>query len=360
MSDVDDRILERLERAGADFRNQPVPPVEVRWPVGRRRGWAAPLAIAASVALIVAGVAVVASIGNDRTSPPATPVQLQPDREYAVGAPYVGASGPAAPPPKPCSEALATATATTRASVEGVAGLITLNAKTGCGLVPDPSSLGLVNAQQRPLGVPLSKGNTTNPTYLRSEFAEAAGHVRVGFAWSGSYCGPPAKWIALTVNGDNAVLVALDGPAPACHPGGTSVLIPGSVGAPDDAVVPPPLSWKALTESVVLPTTVAAGPIPLVVVLSNHGKTAVSLASPCPQVVARTEVGGASVGGPLQDLCSRPLTVEPGKELTLALGALDFPTASTFPQLNVASGEPVTVTFSIAGIPPATATTHIR
>ena len=60
------------------------------------------------------------------------------------------------------------------------------------------------------------------------------------------------------------------------------------------------------------------------------------------------------------DLCSRPLVVKPGVPLTLKLGLLDFPAFSDLPRTKVVRGDPVTVTWSMAGVPEATATTHIR
>ena len=360
-------IDERLRVAGEVFRREPVPDLALLWPGQKRANkWLAPLAIAAAVALIVGAVVAVKAFGSGDATAPAKPVLLVPDRDYAVGVPYSGGSGGPAlgPGPAACGGNAIRATATTRPSSEGVVGLITITTR-GCSLPVDVASLGLVSADRHPLNVPISKGNITNPPYLRSGFAEQSGQIRMGFAWSGSYCGPPAKNVALTIGGNNFLVIALSGPSPSCMSGhGDSVLVPGVVGGLDTAVEPPPVAWKALTAKVVLPKSVLQVPIPLTVVLTNTGRTPVSLVSPCANYVTNTRIDvgfiSTEIGGSPGDLCGSPLTVLPGKPVTLRLPSLAFPTFSDTPRTHVSSGDPVTVTWSIAGVPPATATTHVR
>jgi hypothetical protein len=364
MTELDDR----LRAAGESFRAEPVPDLSLQWPQERQaRRWLAPLAVAAAVALVIGGVVAVKSLLGGRATPPANPVPtLVPDREYAVGVPFIGGTGGPALGPRPavCRANVLHATATTRPSGEGVVGLITITARS-CSLPVDVSSLGLVGAGDRPLQVHASKGNTTNLPYLRSGFAEQDGTVRVGFAWSGSYCGPVAKSVAVNVGGNDALIIALTGPSPSCRPGAAaSVLIPGVVGGLDDAVEPPPVSWHSLTAKVLLPKTVLQVPIPLTVVLTNTGRTPVSLSSPCAKYVTTVKlaVGAISteIGGSFGDLCGSSFTVLPGRPVTLTLPGLEFPTFSDTPRTRVSSGDPVTVTWAIAGVPPATATTHVR
>jgi hypothetical protein len=237
----------------------------------------------------------------------------------------------------------------------------------------------LLDAQGQPLKVPVSKGNTVNPpasmdTYY---FGSAAGqlsygrHVpdltanvaRIGFAWSGTYCGPPAASVEVKVQG-GWLVSPLTGPQPACRHHASSSLIPGALGGHGQAVVPAPVSWRALHARLVLPTTFSPGAIPVVVVLTNTGSEPVPLSDPCPTYVARgtLDSSGWSSGFGLPDanLCGEPGTIPPGKSMTFTLPSMDFPTTKIFPQLHVKSGDLLRLTWSIAGVPPATATTHIR
>ena len=45
-------------------------------------------------------------------------------------------------------------------------------------------------------------GNTINSAYQQSNLAPNTSQVTVGFAWSGSYCGPQAKWVGILAGGD--------------------------------------------------------------------------------------------------------------------------------------------------------------
>ena len=298
----------------------------------------------------------------------AAPLKLPgPDRAYAVAAPPDTSTGGGAvlKPPDCSPESLQTA-ATTRVAADGVLGLVTLHGK-GCAIETDPSTIRLVDASGKALPVALSGGNPTNPAgSKRPDIAQYAGDVVMGFAWTGSYCGPATVSVRVTVLFRN-VLVPLHGPAPTCRKGGASTLVRGVLKEPGEAVEPAPLAWKSLRARIVLPATMGQGSIALVVVLTNSGKAPVSLADPCPDYLTTTSLAhgpygrqAISVYGGGGDLCSHALVVKPGNPLTLNLGTLAFPAFSDLPRTPTVPGDPVTVTWSMAGVPEASATSHIR
>jgi len=247
-----------------------------------------------------------------------------------------------------------------------VLGLITLH-RTGCTIETDPATVRLVDRNGHVLSVPRSSGNLTDPAgSKRPDIAEYAGNVVMGFAWTGSYCGPAAASVRVTVL-SGSVLIPLQGPVPSCGEGSTGSLVPGVLKEPGLAVEPAPVAWRVLRARIVLPATTGEGPIPLVVVLTNSGKEPVSMADPCPDYLTTTSLAhGAeghqaiSVYGGGGDLCSRALIVKPAAPLTLKLGVLAFPAFSDLPRTPTVRGDPVTVTWSMAGVPEATATAHIR
>ena len=359
MTDTDQHIDERLHRAGSVFRAQALPEVAVSWPAHRRRGQLlAPLAVAAAVAAVIAGVAIV--IGTRHGTVPAAPPQL-PDRNFSVAAPPPPVVGPVAigggmwPYPE-CPAASLKASLTTRTAADGILGLLRVWG-VKCSVQVDENRLRLLDASGRVLPVSESRGNPLNqPTFYGPG---AGGDVRMGFAWTGSYCGPRPSSVRILVVG-HPVVIPFTGPTPACDKKSTSRLIEGSLGVPGEPVMPAPVAWQSLTARVVLPKTLSRAPVPLTIEFVNHGKQEISLAVPCPayRVILSTNTTGSnfamsSQGQSTGDLCGRPITITPGKPQTVSLGTLDFPLASA------KTGDRVTVTWYMAGIesvPSATAT----
>jgi hypothetical protein len=344
---------ERLQAAGQAFRAQPVPDVAPRYP--REKRWLAPIAVAAAVALVVAGVAIVRSVTHSAQPAKPAPV-LEPDRRFAVQAPIISYGGRGAPrltpPPPLCGSTALRATANTRTASDGVVGVITLSGRD-CRVDANPASLLLVDSAGKRVPVPTAKHAQTRTDF----YAEDSGSVRVGFAWTGSYCGTATAAVELTVLG-KPLRLPLDGPLPSCHGQTGGELVPGSELGPPGAVVPPPATWRVLKADLLLPTSSSNGPVPLTVVLTNTGKSAVSLASPCPTWVAELQIangliatGNSSAG----DLCTRALIVRPGQPLRLTLGSM--PLNSPGMQLT---GARVTLSWAISGVATATASTRIK
>ena len=316
--------------------------------------------LAAGVALaVVVGAGVVVALTDDSpASSPAAAVVMTPDRNFAAAGPGDPLSrGGAGPRQLPCRVAQISTSAVTTRSADGVVGVITIIGR-GCSLDVSPVKLRLLSAHGTPLAVGDSLGNPINPIFAtRPDIPEGYGSIRIGFAWNGSYCGPAAATVELNLYGQ-PFPIALRGPSPGCVVGLTSSLVAGIVDGPDAPVVPPPLAFEALRARVVLPATVPRGPVPVTVVLTNAGSHDVSLASPCPtyrisltHIVDFSDVTTDSDA----DLCSRALTVRAGSSLRVSMGRLDAPGL-----VQSDEGDRITVTWSMAGVAPAVASTFVR
>ena len=250
----------------------------------------------------------------------------------------------------------------THTSADGVVGVISLT-HPGCTIEVEPTSLRLLTAAGQLLPIGLSAGNPVNPAgSKRPDVAEYSGRVRLGFAWSGTYCGGAGPQLQVRVNG-HAVRAVLGGPLPGCRSPGASTVTPGVIAQPGAPVGPAPQAWRALRARVILPATVDQGPVPLKVVFTNSGRQPVSLADPCPVYNGAVQVsagGFASLHGLGGDLCARALTVQPGRPLTLDLGTVAFPAFSDTPRTIVRRGDRVQLTWQMAGVATTTATAVIR
>ncbi len=331
---MDERIDERLRAAGAAFQAQQVPDAAVRWPNAKRRrsrGWLAPVAAAVAVAVVVAAVAFGINASRDSGStpqPPATPSpatsSLLPDKDYAAGTPFdAGVSGPAPASNPPCKPAALRLSATTTQAVDGVLGLIDITGDH-CKLTVDPKTITLIEGSGKPVGVARSAGNPQNPaSAIRPDLALASGSVHVGFAWTGSYCGPAPTAVRITILGRPRD-VPLSGPTPPCRKGAGGVVVPGVVAGLDVPVEPAPLSWQDLRVRLDVPSSMKMSDLRFTVVMTNAGKEAVSLAAPCPGYrvsfsAGALPLGGSSVWQESGDLCARPLTVPAGGSLRIPI-----------------------------------------
>ena len=170
------------------------------------------------------------------------------------------------------------ATATTRATADGVVGVVSIVGGDLCSISPNVTALRLLDANGKPLHVPTSSGNTVNqpPTESSYSFGVSTGRMpsagkhapdlsstaaRIGFAWSGTYCGPAAASVEISIEG-HQIRATISGPGPTCKRQASSVLIPGTLGAAGQGVVPAPMSWRALRARLVLPSTFTPGSHP--------------------------------------------------------------------------------------------------
>ena len=314
-------------------------------------------AAALMTVVVVSGVVVALTDTSPASSPVAEAVST-PDRNFAAAIPGDPLSRGGAGLRQPaCRVSQITTSAVTTRSADGVVGVITIIGR-GCSLDVSPLKLRLLSALGTRLAVGDSFGNPINPTFsTRPDIPEGYGSIRIGFAWNGSYCGPPAAEIELDLYGQ-PFPIALKGPSPPCIVGLTSSLAPGIVDGPGVPVIPAPLAFEALRARVVLPGTVPRGPVPVTVVLTNVGTHDVSLASPCPAYrISLTHIVDFAEQTTFTnaDLCSRALTVRAGGSLRLPLGRQDAPGL-----VRSDEGDRITVTWSMAGVSPASASTFVR
>jgi hypothetical protein len=323
------------------------------------------------LAAMTAAAAVIASCSSPHASAPraqptspAHPVielAQQPDANFSVGPPQLLASTQPAwgPPPGPtCTAANVHSSAALRSvpagNAHGTAGVLTLQA-TGCILRVDGYVIRLLDASGHDLDVPIR----TPP--MRSAARPIVSEARLGFLWSGRYCGPRPAFVEVTVPGRP---LALRIPIPAATP------IPGCTGSegshlalgdavPSGSVMPVPDDWRSLQARLVLPATVQQGEVPLVVVLSTSSAAGVSLAGICPSYAVTASIHteytpvhnsfGYQTGG-TGDLCSKRVVVRPGKPVTLTLGTVPTDTqgATWWP------GSALRVEWAMPGVPIAT------
>ena len=251
-------------------------------------------------------------------------------------------------------------------AVDGVLGVISI-AGAHCSPSVDVTRIRLLGADGRVLAVPPGVADMTNPAEsLRPDLAEDAGAVRVGFGWTGSYCGAPASSVEIPAL-PAVVRIPLSGASPACGKGNSSRLVPGVVDSPGSPVEPAPLAWSSLRARLVLPKVVHPGAIPATVVLTNSADRAVSLAAPCPTVTAAVTMplvptkgyggnfGQDGAGG--GDLCRSPVVVPARGSVSVALPYLVTPPQD--PRNPWRQGGTLTADWAIAGLATAHATATI-
>jgi hypothetical protein len=309
---------------------------------------------------------VLAGVAGCATSAPVTS-QPAPDRGVAVAAPVVDPpSGPAGQRQRPCTAKDLVSSASLSPAVDGVLGVISI-AGTHCSLSVDVTRIRLLGADGRVLAVPAGSADMTNPAEsVRPDLAEDVGAVRVGFAWTGSYCGPPARSVEIPAL-PAVIRIPLRGASATCRNASTSRLIPGVVDAPGSPVEPAPRAWTSLRVRLVLPKVVRPGAIPASVVLTNSADVAVSLAAPCPTTSAAVMMplvpsqgyGGnfGQDGAFAGDLCRSAISVPAKGSVTVALPHLITPPED--PRNPWQKGGKLSVDWFIAGVPTAHATATI-
>jgi len=357
----------RLTDAGTRFRAIPqalpsLPDLDRR----RRRGWLIPVAMTGAAAVVAAVVIPLVALGGGDTARVRAPVtnpssshvpESANAESYAVAPPLLRApTGPVSLRKPPCTPADVTAKAATATASDGVLGLITIHG-AGCSVAVDPATITLLDAAGQPLDVAVGPGNPTNPVQaVRPDIAQGVGSVKVGFAWTGAYCGPAAASVRLAaLPGEQSELtIPLTGPAPRCAPNAGSRLVPGLVGSdsPQVAVEPAPVAWSGLTASIEPIGTVDQDALTFTVVLANRTATAIALSDPCPryEVSASAPVPvGTMSSGTGGSLCSERLVVP-------AHGSIRIPITASFTGATTDRWRPggtVHLAWAIAGVPTA-------
>lgn len=336
---------------------------------------------AVAVSATVAVMAALASCSGAAASPPralpspsVTPVidlAQQPDANFSVARPSLLPSDLPAfgqPPGPVCVAGGVRATATMRqipaGSSYGTAGLLTLRG-THCNLRVDGYVIRLLDASGRDLGLPVRGRPSGSPTAAPER--PIVSSARLGFTWTGRYCGPRPAVVAVTVPGETFALripIPSSTPIPGCTGDDVSHLVLGTA-ATSGPVMPVPEDWQSLQARLVLPATVHQGPLPLVVVLSTSGTAAVSFAGICPNYAVTASIHteytpvhnsfGYQTAG-IGDMCNRRIVIRPGKPVTVALGLVPTDTggATWWP------GSTVHIAWAIAGVPTATASVTVR
>lgn len=276
--------------------------------------------------------------------------------------------GPFPPQQTACRFADVGGAAEMTGSAYGLLGVVRLHGAQ-CSLRVDPRSITLLDGAGRPLGVPVRAEPNVNPgATFRPDFAQGSGDVTVGFAWRGSWCGPPAARLRMTVGASpkTAVVVPLAGRSPPCSSdtAAAGYVVPGLVGGTNDAVQTAPPAWAVLRATLELPPTARGDQdIRYRVLIRNTGTVPVAL-SPCPDfatlisgnVLASAHgaagyqiIGGYGVPGDTLP-CGRVLPA--GASLKVPL-RFDYEAGPYAPGV-------VRVEWAMAGVPTASSTVRVR
>lgn len=332
----------------------------------RRRQSVRRASMVATAVIVAAAAAPLALI--HRTDPRLPVVAAAPlPREFGVAAPVLGpVRGPGHLPQPYCRPSEVSGRAQLLSSRYGVLAVVRLHGNR-CSLRVDSASIALLDADGTRLAVPVRLEANPNPGGLiRPDLDEAAGEVGVGFAWRGSWCGPPARGVRLAAVALEApirtvVSVPLSGRPPSCQSrADSSYIAPGLVGRPDAPLQPPPPAWKELRATVELPPTAPSDEhVDYRVVLKNTGDRPVEL-TPCPSysmlvsgnVLASSQgaAGLLETGDQGKVPCGRVLP--PG-------GSLQLPLVLDVGMGPYARGV-VDIEWAMAGVPTARAELRIR
>jgi hypothetical protein len=377
MTDLGDRLARVLHEAVPTPPNA-LDPSTIRAggaPHERRKRLLAPALAAAAVAAVAVGIALAThQVAAFRPSVPHGPaVPPPPDkfsaREFRMAPPPQLVIGGAPFPRATCTPQQIRATAATRRTDGGVLGVIhfigtVVSHRDGvaerCTLPIAHGPSALIGADGRRLTVPLSGGDrTSRPENPRSDLPLIDGNAIWGFAWLGSYCGPPARAIEIPLHHDReaSLRVPLYGPQPVCKPSaGPSMLIDGVAGGPGQPVQPPRPEYASLR----LTGRIEAGTTsdqlaPIDLTLLTIGNAPVIL-DPCPAYAGRdsatAKTGG--FGGPINSgylPCTRHAAViRPGHPLRWTIPPSSF--MQSGPGSGAIPGSIVDVELGIAGVPP--------
>lgn len=291
---------------------------------------------------------------------PISPGSVTTSQAFNVAPPPVPPESFPPPPLPPCRLRAIRSTAQLRPTIGGVVGVVTATAHN-CHFPIRMAPIALVSGGRPMSGIPLiPNSDRTNPATDFAEPALAVGQISFGFSWTGSWCGERAQAVRLSF-GRETFDVPLSGPQPRCVNGNSdSALIRGTAGGIGEPVQGAPPAWRALTAQLTIrPNSYHSALTRLRVTVTNGSAEAVSL-NPIPTYIigvvdALGDGTSEEIAAPLPFLSSR-LVVPAHGTLTL-----DLPRVSYAPdRRGFRTGYPITVTFAIAGVPNATATTTVR
>ena len=329
-----------------------------------RRQAAAIGVLLAIVAVVVA--VVVATEGHNAAkqhalSPlPISPGSATASQAFNVAPPPVPPESFPPPPLPPCRLRVVRSTAEVRPTTGGVVGVVTATAHN-CHFPIRMAPIALVSGGRPIAGIPLiPNADHINPATDDAEPALAVGQISFGFSWTGSWCGERAQAIRLSYRRETFD-VPLSGPQPSCVNGRSdSALIRGTAGGIGEPVQGAQPAWRALTARLtVRPNSYHSALTRLRVTLTNVTAERVSL-NPIPTYI----IGVVdALGDGTSEEIAAPLPFPSSRLVVPAHGTLtlDLPRVSYAPdRRGFRTGYPITVTFAIAGVPNATATTIVR
>jgi hypothetical protein len=253
-----------------------------------------------------------------------------------------------------CRPAEISGNATLRRAPGGVVGVVNLTSASNCDIDLGAIHPTLLDQQGQPLALTqVANADSNNP-------AANAGWIprtSFGFAWNGSWCGQPATSVQVPLK-HGSVEVPLAGPQPGCSGASTSVVIPGAAGYPGNPVQGAPPAWRFLTVTLaVAPATNTSTLHGLRLTFTNNSAQPVRLAPTPTYFIGVRDTYGDGTQGEANHL----LVIKSGLDIVPAHGTLrvSLPPESIVQDFNNLRGPTATITFEMAGVPTASATTRI-
>jgi hypothetical protein len=364
MNDLEDRLHDDLARLAAHMPATDITESSVRR--GRRQRFRRRSAIATGgIAFAVAALAPFGlyyaydthSLVAHRNHPIGNPTR--PARPFQVAGPPFTVIGGVGARTKDCRAGPVKAFARFQPTTGGMSGVLVVRGHHHCNLGYGIRHVVLLDRRGRPVGVPTrpnpdQMNQATNP---RPDLWFSAGEVSLGLSWRGSWCGRNPVTVAfdLSTGAHRAPIMGLRPRLP-CTGESHAVLIPGAYGRPGSPVQGAPPDWRFLRARLTVPGNSTDGLLrDMVVRFTNRSDTAIRL-DPPPNYIIGVR---APTGEGTEAEFTKPLPLD-GDDLVPARSNLDvpLPTADYGPDWPAFKlNQVITVTFSIAGVPSATATT---
>lgn len=311
------------------------------------------LTLATAAAAVTVPLAVLATGGAPAgvTTAPRFPASEPAGVAFRVAPPPMLIIGGEYLPRRTCTPAEIHGTASLQPAQGGDLGVVTVYA-TGCDIHLGPITPTLLDADRRSLGVPVvSDSDHANAAMFNGWVPPRS----FGFAWDGSWCGPPARYIQVPLT-DGSLTLPLTGSPPACFGGSHSRIVPGVKGYPNTPVQAAPPEWDSLRVQVhVAPVTTGPALQDFQLTFANSTHQPIAL-NPVPTFCVGIHDG---YGDGTDCQAFQPLPVPSGTPVVPAHGTwqANLPPQSISDSWQNLRTHTLTVTFAVAGIPTATTTT---
>jgi hypothetical protein len=301
-----------------------------------------------------AALAACSATGTDATgtSPMAVPVAsavgLGPaDGAFEVAGPTITVIGGIPNQRRQCQARAITGRVVLRSSPDGVLGVARLSTHSDCRIGLPVSVPQLLAGTGHLLTIQVARNADRESPAGNSNWT-TTGNAELGFQWNGSWCGPRPTLARIALQ-RGTVTLPVTGALPACHGTGASVLIAGVTGFDAQPVESAPPEWRYLSATVHIGSVGRDQTLHDVSVdLTNSYGAPVALTPANYCIGVRDKYGDGTECEQRQVLASDEVTVPADGTRRILLAD-----QSIAPDYRDLRGPSLTVTFAMAGIPPA-------